>query len=126
MLCDGSVYTVTAYPTLGALLQNTYGGSTGTFAVPNLKGLFIRGSGSQTIGGTTYVSGSIGTAQIDAFASHTHTIGTGINGLTTGSGLTSPATSGGVSGTQYSGATGTTNPIETRPVNLAMVYCIKI
>ena len=132
LLCDGSIYTVSAYPNLGALLANTYGGSTGTFAVPNLKGLFIRGAGTQTVSGTTYTSESIGTAQKDQFQGHQHGYAyqyVGGNNAQSG---------GGANGNGY-GTTGTTNSIstdntngtprygsETRPVNLAMVYCIKI
>ena len=132
LLCDGSVYTVTAYPTLGALLANTYGGSTGTFAVPNLNGLFIRGSGQQTIGGVAYpnTAATTGTTYADSFQGHYHSSttnylisgsglagGTGANNTNAGSVL-SPTTDG----TNGSPRTGT----ETRPVNVAMVYCIKI
>jgi microcystin-dependent protein len=129
LLCDGSVYTTSVYPTLGALLGNTYGGSTGTFAVPNLSGLFIRGAGTQTSGGVTYSAGTIGTIQADNFQGHEHTYagtqsvasyagGTGL-GLT---GLSKTTTSEITDGTNGTPRYGT----ETRPVNLAMVYCIKI
>jgi len=133
LLCDGSTYQVSAYPTLGALLGNTYGGSTGTFAVPNLSGLFIRGSGTQTLtvegASVTYASGSIGSTQGDKFQGHEHSYG----GTTTsntfaggsGAGLTGSAkttTSEITDGTNGTPRYGT----ETRPVNLAMVYCIKI
>jgi len=132
LLCDGSIYNVSAYPTLGALLANTYGGSTGTFAVPNLSGLFIRGSGTQTSGGITYASGSLGSIQADEFQGHYHSASTNAShyqatGSSAGSGsnnlfsatvtVTSPTTDG-TNGTPRTGT-------ETRPVNLAMVYCIK-
>jgi microcystin-dependent protein len=39
LLCDGSIYNASAYPTLSVGLGSTYGGNgTTTFAVPNLKG----------------------------------------------------------------------------------------
>jgi hypothetical protein len=141
LLCDGSIYTVSAYPTLGALLANTYGGSSGTFAVPNLAGLFIRGSGTQTLtiegASVTYASGSIGSfanggGQGDKFQGHQH----GYTYQYVGG--NNAASGGGANGTGYN-TTGTTSSIvtdgtdgtprkgtETRPVNLAMVYCIKI
>jgi microcystin-dependent protein len=134
LLCDGSIYTVSSYPTLGALLANTYGGSSGTFAVPNLSGLFIRGSGTQTSGGITYNSGSIGTVQADAFQGHKHSIASnnsislGLGGqLAAGAGSQSAGstitigtpTADGTNGAPRTGS-------ETRPVSLAMVYCIKI
>jgi len=128
LLCDGSIYTVAAYPTLGALLANTYGGSTGTFAVPNLSGLFIRGSGTQTSSGITYASGTIGTIQADEFQGHEHNYSgtTTVNSYGAGSGaglvnlarVTTSEITDGTNGTPRYGS-------ETRPVNLAMVYCIK-
>ena len=129
LLCDGSVYTTAAYPTLGALLGNTYAGSTGTFGVPNLSGLFIRGAGTQTSGGITYSAGTIGTIQADNFQGHEHSYGgTAVSNTFaggSGSGLTGSAkttTSEITDGTNGTPRYGT----ETRPVNLAMVYCIKI
>jgi microcystin-dependent protein len=129
LLCDGAVYTVSAYPTLGALLANTYGGSAGTFAVPNLSGLFIRGSGTQTTGGITYAADVIGTVQTDAFQGHFHSgnKALGLSGVLAGGTTTNLITSGNTTGAVTDGTSGTprTNN-ETRPVNLAMVYCIKI
>jgi microcystin-dependent protein len=131
LVCDGSIYTVAAYPVLGTLLGNTYGGSAGTFAVPNLEGLFIRGANSRTIGGVTYTPASIGTSQTDSFQGHHHTTNAGRtqsffnNGNSTafeyaipGATVTTPITDG-TNGTPRTAS-------ETRPVNLAMVYCIKI
>ncbi len=44
LLCDGSVYEVTAYPALANLLGAAYGGDgINTFAVPNLQGKTIFG-----------------------------------------------------------------------------------
>lgn len=51
LLCDGAVYNVAAYPTLGALLGATYGGDgTTTFAVPDLRGRVP--AGVDNMGGT--------------------------------------------------------------------------
>jgi microcystin-dependent protein len=132
LLCDGAVYTTSTYPSLGALLGNTYGGSTGTFAVPNLSGLFIRGSGTQTIGGVSYASDSIGTVQADAFQGHKHSYGN-LGGSSNQAGSTGPSTwytntnPNSTTGPITDGVHGEprSNSNETRPVNLAMVYCIK-
>jgi microcystin-dependent protein len=43
LACDGASYATTAYPALSAVIGTTYGGSNGTFAVPDLRGEFIRG-----------------------------------------------------------------------------------
>lgn len=133
LVCDGSIYTVAAYPDLGALLGNTYGGSSGTFAVPDLRGIFIRGAGTQTNAGITYTAASIGTVQADSFQGHYHSATTNAVRFPAGSSyppgsggtpaaatvtVTSPTTDG-TNGTPRTGS-------ETRPVNLAMVYCIKI
>ena len=133
LLCDGSVYTTTTYPTLGALLANTYGGSTGTFAVPNLSGLFIRGSGTQTSGGISYASGAIGTIQADNFQGHYHSATTTAiklnNGGSVAAGTGTVQATGAVTviGPTTDGTNGTPRTgLETRPVSLAMVYCIKI
>jgi len=41
---DGSTYNIADYPKLGAAFGNTYGGDgTTTFAVPDLRGYFLRG-----------------------------------------------------------------------------------
>jgi len=133
LLCDGSIYTISAYPTLGALLTQIYGGSAGTtFGVPNLQGIFIRGSGSQAQGGVTYSSNSLGSVQQDKFQGHYHsatTTGQLIGGggtvpiggnysFSTGSVAVTSPTSDGTNGNPRTGT-------ETRPTNLAMVYCIK-
>ena len=129
LVCDGSIYTVAAYPVLGALLANTYGGSAGTFAVPNLQGLFIRGANAQTVGGVAYTPASIGTIQGDALQGHYHSgnKALGSSGVIAGGSTTNLITSGNTTGPITDGTNGTPRTgSETRPVNLAMVYCIKI
>jgi microcystin-dependent protein len=45
LLCDGSVLKVADYPDLGTLLSSRYGGDgSTTFGVPDLRGLFVRGT----------------------------------------------------------------------------------
>jgi microcystin-dependent protein len=55
LFCDGTVYQISTYPLLGALLGNKYGGDgTTTFAVPNV-------GGAATIGANaTYALGATG------------------------------------------------------------------
>jgi len=44
LLCDGSIYSASAYPTLSVGLGSTYGGNgTTTFGVPNLRGRVVVG-----------------------------------------------------------------------------------
>ena len=67
LICNGTSYNITDYPNLYSIIGNIYGGSfsTGVFSVPDYEGAFLRGAGSQTVGGITYTSASIGTPQQD-------------------------------------------------------------
>jgi microcystin-dependent protein len=77
LLCDGTVYNISAYPTLGALLGNIYGGNgTTTFAVPDCRSRVSIGSGQGT-GLTNRALASLGGEEthpltIAELASHTH------------------------------------------------------
>lgn len=67
LLCDGtSVTTSGIFAKLFAVIGYTYGGAGSFFNKPNFQGCFIRGAGSQTAGGVTYTSASVGTIQQDA------------------------------------------------------------
>ena len=78
LLCDGSQYPISQYVALFNVIQYTYGGNqeTGFFKVPNYKGIFLRGAGTQSVnlnaiaggGGAvqkTYNSPSLGTIYTD-------------------------------------------------------------
>lgn len=117
LVCDGSVIP-TQYTALTALV----GANT-----PNLRGMFIRGwsSGTSTTSQDPLsASRTLGNVQEDAFQSHNHTIRGG----------TTP-TGGGVSrlvdGIHQGNNTFFTNSntdggdTETRPINVALLYCIK-
>ncbi|MGE4382260.1 MAG: phage tail protein [Arcobacter sp.] len=140
--CNGALLSRTTYADLFAVIGTTYGvgdGST-TFAIPDLRGEFIRGfdNGKGTDSGRT-----IGSSQSDAYGSHSHTGSTNSTGAHThavdvgadiggtnyvrgsgGSYQTSKSTSsaGTHSHTVTINASGST---ETRPRNIAMMYCIK-
>jgi microcystin-dependent protein len=122
----GTVQGVTAdFSALYAILGTTYGVA-GT--LPDLEGVFIRGTGSQTISGITY-SGTLGTKQGDAMQGHQHTVVIGSVGFANAAGFTgnnnvlNPSTttaivSDGTNGTPRTGS-------ETRPANIALLPCIK-
>ena len=69
LYCDGQAVSRTVkYARLFAAIGTTFGignGST-TFNIPNLKGAFLRGASTQTVGGVAYAGPAIGTAQQDA------------------------------------------------------------
>lgn len=119
LAANGAAVSRTTYATLFAAIGTTHGSGDGstTFNLPDLRGIFVRGSGSQTISGTAY-SGTFATKQQDAFKAHTHSTGQGVVG-TAGS----AAFSAGPFGLQVT--TGSTGDTETRPANIALLYCIK-
>jgi microcystin-dependent protein len=49
--CNGNSYPIPAYTALFNIIGYTYGGNeaTGFFNVPNFQGIFLRGSGSQSV-----------------------------------------------------------------------------
>jgi hypothetical protein len=110
------------YADLFAAIGTTYGAGDGstTFNLPDLRGYFVRGSGTNSDG---TAAGTFGTKQADDLKSHTHPV------LYNGGVLlgASPAYANG-NVIQYTGGqttTGATGGDETRPRNIAMLYCIK-
>jgi microcystin-dependent protein len=120
---NGSVVSRTTYANLFTAIGTTYGvgdGST-TFALPDLRGYFVRGvgvAGQNGANGDGTVSGAFGAKQEDDFKAHTHTVNNIVlvSGVGAGSGQVGRSVAN-------SGSTGGT---ETRPKNIAMLYCIKI
>ena len=98
--------------------------------LPDLRGIFVRGSGSQTIGGITY-NKTFAAKEGDAMQGHRHSV---THNALTGSGASTFGGSGGFLGsatvTVGDPTTDTTNgtprtAAETRPANIALLYCIK-
>jgi len=131
---DGSAVSRTTYATLFTAIGTTHGtgdGST-TFNVPDLQGIFVRASGSQTIGGITY-SKTFATKESDALQGHWHqsvyTTNANVNSTfdtrtantaaatTDNNSVRSPITDG-TNGTPRTAS-------ETRPANIALLHCIK-
>lgn len=117
---DGSAVSRTTYAALFAAVSTTYGvgdGST-TFNLPDLRGYFVRGTGTNSDG---TAAGTFGTKQTDDFKSHTHGLGLRPN-MSAGGGVSAD----GSSTYPQSGSTYATGGTETRPRNIAMLYCIKV
>ena len=118
--CDGSAISRTTYAALFAAIGETYGvgdGST-TFDLPDLRAEFVRGWDN----GRGEDSGRVfGSAQADEFESHTHDQRGWGNNIGTGS-FNASTNEGTVRFVQVTDATGGS---ETRPRNIAMMYCIK-
>ena len=121
--CNGAAISRSTYATLFAAIGGTFGNGNGstTFNIPDLRGVFVRGwahTKANVNANNMYDAGrNFGTMQADAFKSHTHTF-KGSTG-SSGSGRSSRDS---VPQTQNTGATG---GVETRPRNVALMYCIK-
>ena len=71
LICNGAAHSTSTYPELFAAIGYTYGGSGGTFHVPDLRGQFIRGWDA---GRGLDPSRGFGSYQPDEFKSHKHGI----------------------------------------------------
>lgn len=149
LYADGAAVSRSVYADLFAVISTNYGvgdGST-TFNLPDLRGEFIRGWNSQTVGGSRPDSGrSFASEQTDLIENHTHPASTTASdsGHAHGYGtFGAPAGSGVAGGADYVFSSSTTNTgfasisasttisnntgggSETRPVNIALLPCIK-
>jgi microcystin-dependent protein len=137
LLCNGATnLNTTTYADLFAAIGYTYGGSGGTFSIPDGRGVFIRGAGSQTIGSVTY-SGTLAAKQNDAYPSHNHGGGNHNHGIKFYNGGPAGNNDGVIGSGNYqivnnntAVASGTIiasngSGTETQPANLCVNYIIK-
>lgn len=120
--CNGAAISRGTYSTLFAAIGTTFGNGNGssTFNIPDLRGVFVRGwaDGKSNSSGKIYDAGrNFGSEQADAFKSHTHDY----KGQT-GSGGSGTSSRDAENTTLTTAATG---DVETRPRNVALMYCIK-
>jgi len=127
LACDGAAVSRATYANLFTAIGVVYGAGDGstTFALPDLRGYFLRGSGTNADG---TVGAAFGTKQADAFQGHIHpytlmnasgfVFSAGTGGQIVGSNTGLPVTDG-ANGTPRTAA-------ETRPKNIAMLFCIKV
>jgi microcystin-dependent protein len=135
LLCTGAAVSRTTYSGLFSAIGTTWGVGDGTttFNLPNGQGMFLRGSGTQTVAGIAYDGGTLGTTQGDTFQGHFHgTVGTNGASLSVGgqsiprTGLGEGANTSAVTGPTSDGINGLVRTsTETRPVNLSINYIIK-
>jgi microcystin-dependent protein len=113
---NGTVQGVTAnFAVLFSVLSTTYGAAG---KLPDLRGYFVRGSGTNSDGAA---AGSFGVKQQDEIKSHTHPFA--YIGAVNTSGRSGDSTRALQS--NRTGDTDATGGDETRPKNIAMRYCIK-
>lgn len=119
IVANGMAYSRSVFSELFAVIGTTFGAGDGstTFNVPDLRGEFIRGFDSV---GAVDPSRTFGSNQADEIKSHRH----GLNTVSVAAGTTAVAAIGETNVspnnvTKYTGGT------ETRPRNVALLYCIK-
>jgi microcystin-dependent protein len=133
LLCNGEKLSTKDYMPLYQVIKNAFGGDAGTFYLPDLRGMFLRGVNSgtgndpdarsrtaQNPGGNT--GDAVGSRQPDAFQLHSHTYD---HWISTNFQLTA-------SGNQWNpphdfvkgGATSNAGGNETRPKNVYTWYII--
>lgn len=138
LMCNGAGHSTTSYPELFAEIGYTYGGSGGTFHVPDLRGQFIRGWDA---GRGLDAGRGFGSAQADDYKTHKHgiTLSHEQGGSHDQNGFPQTDWTGGMvfhSPDQPDGSwcypNGAGNPMsstggsETRPKNVALLPIIKI
>lgn len=138
--CDGSAVSRTTYATLFAAIGTTWGAGNGTttFNVPDLRGTFLRGSGTNATGSSSGAVGqAVGTYAADTYLNHSHGVtdpththtylgisgGVGVQGGSSFNG--SGSLTSGASSTGLTVNTSTTGGTETKPKNYGVLYIIK-
>lgn len=121
---NGATISRTQYAKLFARIGTTYGAGDGstTFSVPDLRGKFIRGWDNAAGVDTGRVMGS---SQDDDLKAHKHVLQTVIAGGGGVDGFTLAATTNGALGSISTTNIADFGATETRPKNVALLYCIK-
>ncbi len=129
LAANGASLSTSTYSSLFSVIGYTYGGSGGAFNVPDLRGYFVRGMDN----GRGVDSGrGFGTNQTDAFQGHRHSFrqypanggGAGntplaqTNSANLNNGVVADPITNGTNGTPRTAS-------ETRPINIALLACIK-
>ena len=119
--CNGAAVSRTTYATLFAAIGTTYGAGDGstTFLLPDLRGEFVRGWDDAR---GVDAARAIGSTQTDDFKAHNHDIPVGYSGSYTNNRLRRQEAT---ADTGTFTAMANTGGTETRPRNVALLYCIK-
>ena len=144
LACQGQAVSRTTYATLFAAISTTWGSGDGstTFNLPDLRGMFVRGTGTNATGSSSGAVGpSVGAYAADTYLNHNHTATDSghthnynvrsANRSADGPGgdlWDGVSTNGGTTTTGYANitvATSTTGGTETKPKNYGVLYIIK-
>lgn len=131
LACEGQHLSTTTYSALYAVIGTRYGSGSGTFRLPDTRGMFLRGwshasgadpdAASRTNRGDGTVGDNVGTKQSHQIASHAHTISIPRGGKADGG--ASDLDPGQSSIVNYNSSNYGGN--ETRPININILFCIK-
>ena len=140
LICNGNTILRSTYSNLFAVIGIIYGSGDGstTFKIPDYRGAFLRGSGTNGLSGFTTYTGTLNTAQKHATQEHTHPFTTDFASFFNESGVQSNKVAGGSGlaesfGFRLSGTTGNPNTNttiltdvnESRPFNYGINWVIK-
>lgn len=115
--CDGATLLRATYPDLFAVIGTTFGSTdSANFLLPDLRGEFVRGFDNGRGIDTGRVFGS---SQADEIKSHTHQIFA--NGSSNSFGRQGTGSGPG----DFIATSAATGGTETRPRNIALIYCIR-
>jgi len=139
LACDGSAISRTTYSTLFTAIATTWGvgDGSGTFNLPDLRAMFLRGTGTHGTAnmakGTDFSAPAVGTIENDQMQDHKHQ--TIMSPGTSYQTYSSYAIGNNAYGTSYNFNTTAPQEInsqgtprtgdETRPVNASVLYVIK-
>ena len=143
LACDGNAVSRTTYATLFAAIGTTWGSGNGTttFTLPDLRGAFLRGTGSHgtsnMANGSDFAGPSVGSFENDQMQDHLHKI-TGYHSGSLLDGARNIVFGNGTAGTFTDSNAGLADELdvrnsngvprtgdETRPFNAGILYCIK-
>ncbi|MEJ1358358.1 MAG: phage tail protein [Candidatus Sedimenticola sp. (ex Thyasira tokunagai)] len=122
--CNGSAINRTTYADLFAVIGTGFGAGDGstTFNLPDLRGEFIRGwDNSRGVDGGRV----LGSSQADDYKSHSHTLTASSTAEGTASDIDRSDGTGSLTSQPRSISTNASGGSETRPRNIAMMFCIK-
>jgi microcystin-dependent protein len=142
LACQGQAVSQTTYAALYAAIGatwNTGGEGAGNFRLPDLRGMFVRGTGTNATGSSSGAVGpSVGAYAADTYLNHSHAVtDPGHTHTIAGASTTGASTallfgvSVGSTFTSNSNTTGltvntsTTGGTETKPKNYGVLYIIK-
>ena len=147
LACQGQEVLISAYSALHAAIGTAWGSAsspTSHFKLPDLRGAFLRGTGSHgtsnMANGSDFAGQAVGSFENDQFQGHYHNFsnypGDSVNASYNeavairaqgGSALRTDISGlGGVTGVKSDGTNGTPRSgDETRPFNAGILYCIK-